>query len=242
MSSIQGLAFTGKFHVQNKTWSAVDAYTQEHVHPPTTSNYQVLLDALRNSRDKGLPDIATAPTVAKMYALQCKARGVKHALEFGTLGGYTSIWLATVNPGLQVTSLEINEHHKAVAQENLEKAGVADRVTIRLGPALDVLPQLASEIASGAKPKLGFVYIDADKQNNWNYLDRVIALCEPGAVIYVDNIVRGGTLVDPENQDERTQGARRVVENAGKDDRVDSVVMQFVGEKGYDGMLMAVVR
>lgn len=159
----------------------MDAYTQEHVHPPTTSNYQVLLDALRNSRDKGLPDIATAPTVAKMYALQCKARGVKHALEFGTLGGYTSIWLATVNPGLQVTSLEINEHHKAVAQENLENAGVADRVTIRLGPALDVLPQLASEIASGAKPKLGFVYIDADKQNNWNYLDRVIALCEPGA-------------------------------------------------------------
>ncbi|RYC64962.1 hypothetical protein CHU98_g1271 [Xylaria longipes] len=121
--STQGLAFTGKFHVQNKIWTAVDAYTQEHVHPPTASNYQVLLDALRNSRDKGLPDIATAPTVAKMYALQCKARGVKHALEFGTLGGYTSIWLATINPGLQVTSLEINEHHKAVAQENLESAG-----------------------------------------------------------------------------------------------------------------------
>ncbi|KAI8955821.1 S-adenosyl-L-methionine-dependent methyltransferase [Xylaria longipes] len=240
--STQGLAFTGKFHVQNKIWTAVDAYTQEHVHPPTASNYQVLLDALRNSRDKGLPDIATAPTVAKMYALQCKARGVKHALEFGTLGGYTSIWLATINPGLQVTSLEINEHHKAVAQENLESAGVADRVTIRLGPALDALPRLASEIESGAKPKLGFVYIDADKQNNWNYMDRVIALCEPGAVVYVDNIVRGGSLVDWDNQDGAIQGARTVVENAGKDPRVDTVVMQFVGEKGYDGMLMAVVR
>ncbi|KAI0449160.1 S-adenosyl-L-methionine-dependent methyltransferase [Xylaria acuta] len=240
--STQGLAFTGKFHVQNKTWSAVDAYTQEHVHPATASNYQVLLDALRNSRDKGLPDIATAPTVAKMYALQCKARNVKHALEFGTLGGYTSIWLATVNPGLRVTSLEINEHHAAVAQENLENAAVADRVTVRLGPALDVLPQLAGEIEAGAAPRLGFVYIDADKQNNWNYMDRVIALCEPGAVIYVDNIVRGGSLVDPAMQDERTHGARQVVENAGRDGRVDSVVMQFVGEKGYDGMLMAVVR
>ncbi|RYC61042.1 hypothetical protein CHU98_g5155, partial [Xylaria longipes] len=93
-----------------------------------------------------------------------------------------------------------------------------------------------------AKPKLGFVYIDADKQNNWNYMDRVIALCEPGAVVYVDNIVRGGSLVDWDNQDGAIQGARTVVENAGKDPRVDTVVMQFVGEKGYDGMLMAVVR
>ncbi|KAI0485749.1 S-adenosyl-L-methionine-dependent methyltransferase [Xylaria cf. heliscus] len=241
--STQGLAFTEKFHVQNKTWSAVDAYTQEHVHPPSSSNYQVLLDALRNSRDKGLPDIATAPTVAKMYALQCRALGVKHALEFGTLGGYTSIWLATVNPELQVTSLEIDAHHQAVAQENLAHAGVADRVEIRLGPALDTLPELARDIEAGAKPKLGFVYIDADKENNWTYFDRAIPLCEAGAVIYVDNIVRGGKLIDPEKQQkEGTRGARRVVENAGKDDRVDAVVMQFVGEKGYDGMLMAVVR
>ncbi|KAI0539390.1 S-adenosyl-L-methionine-dependent methyltransferase [Xylaria digitata] len=240
--STQGLAFTGDFHVQNKTWTAVDSYTQEHVHPTTSANHKVLLDALRNSRDEGLPDIATAPVVSKMYALQCKANKVRHALEFGTLGGYTSIWLATVNPELQVTSLEINEHHKAVAQENLENAGVADRVTIRLGAALDILPQLAKEIESGAKPKLGFVYIDADKQNNWNYMDRVIALCEPGALIYVDNIVRGGSILDAENPEPRTQGARQVVENAGKDERIDSVVIQFVGEKGYDGMLMAVVR
>ncbi|KAI0974839.1 S-adenosyl-L-methionine-dependent methyltransferase [Xylaria arbuscula] len=241
--STQGLAFHGDFHVQNKTWTAVDAYTQEHAHPPTAPNHKTLLDALRNSRDKGLPDIATAPNVAKMYALQCKASGVKHALEFGTLGAYTSIWLATVNPGLQVTSLEINEHHAAVAQENLEAAGVADRVTIRVAPALETLPKLAEEIAAGEKPRLGFVYIDADKQNNWTYLDHIIALCEPGAVIYVDNIVRGGSLVDPAKiQEERVLGARRVVEMAGKDDRVDSVVMQFVGEKGYDGMLMAVVR
>jgi predicted O-methyltransferase YrrM len=220
----------------------VDAYTQEHTHPSTKPNHQVLLDALRNSRDRGLPDIATAPAVAKFYALQCKAARVRHALEIGTLGGYTSIWLATENPDLQVTTLEIDAHHGAVAQENLARAGVADRVAVRLGAALDMLPQLAAEIASGAKPRLGFVYIDADKQNNWTYMDRVIALCEPGATIYVDNIVRGGSIVDPERQDARTLGARYVVEMAGKDDRLDSVVLQFVGEKGHDGMLMAVVR
>lgn len=229
-------------NTKTQTWTAVDSYTQSHLHAPSAPNHKVLLDALRNSRDKGLPDIATAPTVAKMYALQCKTGKVRHALEFGTLGAYTSIWLATVNPGLQVTSLEINEHHAAVSRENLQNAGVADRVDVRLGPALDLLPVLAAEIERGEKPKLGFVYIDADKENNWNYLDRVIALCEPGAVIYVDNIVRGGSVLDAENQEPRTQGARRVVENAGKDERVDGVVMQFVGEKGYDGMLMAVVR
>ncbi|GAP83687.2 putative O-methyltransferase family 3 [Rosellinia necatrix] len=240
--STQGLAFTGHFHVQNQTWTDVDSYTQQHMHPTTAANHQVLLDALRNSRDKGLPDIATAPVMAKMYALQCRAKGVRHALEVGTLGAYTAIWLATACPGLRVTSLEINEHHGAVAQENVDRAGVADQVDIRLGAALDLLPRLAAEIAAGASPRLGFVYIDADKQNNWNYMDAAIALCEPGAVIYVDNIVRGGSLVDPENQDPRTLGARHVVEMAGKDERVDSVVMQFVGEKGYDGMLMAVVR
>lgn len=220
----------------------MDAYTQERVHPPTKPNHQVLLDALRNSRDKGLPDIGTAPVIAKLYSLQCKANKTRHALEIGTLGGYTSIWLATENPTLQVTTIEINEHHCNVAQENLENAGVANRVDIRLGAALDVLPQLKAEIEAGAKPPLGFVYIDADKMNNWNYVDRVIPLCESGACIFVDNIVQDGKLVDPENKDPMTLGARHVVDMAGKDDRIDSMVLQFVGEKGYDGMVIAVVR
>ncbi|KAI1175147.1 S-adenosyl-L-methionine-dependent methyltransferase [Nemania sp. FL0916] len=240
--STQGLAFTENFHVQNKTWTAVDAYTQAHSHPPTSPFHSVLLDALRNSRDKGLPDIATAPAVAKMYALQCRAKGVQHALELGTLGGYTGIWLAHMNPSLRVTSIEVNAHHAGVARENLAHAGVGDRVTVRVGAALDVLPSLAGDISSGALPRLGFVYIDADKKNNWNYMDRVIEMCETGAVIYVDNIVRGGKVVDAGNEEPNTLGAREVVERAGRDGRVDSVVVQFVGEKGYDGLLMAVVR
>ncbi|KAI1330603.1 S-adenosyl-L-methionine-dependent methyltransferase [Xylariaceae sp. FL0255] len=240
--STHGLAFSASSGVKNQIWTDVDAYTVERTHPPSKPNHQVLLDALRNSRDKDLPDIGTAPVIAKMYALQCKAKGVKHALEFGTLGAYTSIWLATENPGIQVTTIEINEHHAAVAKENLANAGVADRVDVRLGAGLDVLPQLTKEIESGAKPKLGFVYIDADKQNNWNYMDRVIPLCEQGAYIYVDNIVRSGKILDPKNQEKNTLGARQVVEMAGKDERVDSVVLQFVGEKGWDGMVMAVVK
>ncbi|KAI0154317.1 S-adenosyl-L-methionine-dependent methyltransferase [Xylariaceae sp. FL1272] len=240
--SAQGLTFTNRDFPQTQIWSDVDSYQAERLHPPTKPNHKALLDALQNSRANGLPEIETAPAVAKMYALQCKARGVKHALEFGTLGAYTSIFLATENPELQVTTFEYKEHHADTAQANLENAGVADRVTIRRGAGLDLLPMLQEEIKTGQKPKLGFVYIDADKVNNWNYLDRVISSCEQGAYIYVDNIVRGGKLVDETNRDASTLGARHVVEMAGKDDRIDSVVMQFVGEKGYDGMLMAVVK
>ncbi|KAI1817637.1 O-methyltransferase [Poronia punctata] len=243
MSTIQATANPGG-RQRNETWAAVDAYTLQRVHPPSKTNHQALQHALSNSRAKGLPNIGTAPTMAKMYALQCKANKTRHALELGTLGGYTSIWLASENPDLHVTTIEINPHHAAVARENVAQApaGVEARVDIRLGAGLDILPVLRREIEAGEKERLGFVYIDADKENNWNYVDLVIPLCEKGAVIYVDNIAQNGKLVDPERQDEMTLGARKVVEMAGKDERIDAVVFQFVGEKGYDGMLMAVVR
>lgn len=144
---------------------------------------------------------------------------------------------------MQVTTIEVDAHHRDVAQANIENAGVADQVSIRFGPALNVLPELAKEIHSGAKPKLGFVYIDADKSNNWNYMDQAIRMCESGAVIFVDNIVRGGSLVDAEKkEDKAVLGARRVVEMVGKDSRVDGMVLQVVGEKAYDGILMVVVK
>lgn len=228
--------------MKQQTWTRVDAYTISHLHPPTKPNSAALLSALKNSRDKGLPDIASYPVIAKFYALQCRALRVKHALEIGTLGGYTSIFLATENPGLQVTTVEVDAHHRDVAQENIENAGVADQVSIRFGPALEVLPTLADEITAGLKPKLGFVYIDADKENNWAYMDQAIGMCEAGAVIFVDNIVRGGNLVDAENRDKSTLGSRHVVEMVGKDARVDGMVLQTVGEKAYDGVLMIVVN
>ena len=241
--STNGIAFTSGWHVQQPTWTEVDGYTVSHLHPASRPNSKALIHALRNSRDQGLPDISTAPVVGKFFALQCRAKGVRHALELGTLGAYTSIWLATENPGLKVTTIEVDPGHRAVAQQNLEFAGVQDRVDCRLGAGLDVLPQLVREIQNGEKDRIGFVYIDADKVNNWNYIDVVAEACESGAVIFVDNIVRGGALVDPKQQNSSgTKGARRVVESLGQDERFDSMVMQFVGEKGYDGFVMAVVR
>jgi predicted O-methyltransferase YrrM len=242
--STNGVAFNASnYHTQNKTWTDVDAYTVSHLHPPSRPNSEALLAALQNSLDQGLPDIASYPVVAKFYALQCRALGVRHALEVGTLGGYTSIFLASENPGLKVTTVEVDPHHRDVALENMKNAGVEDQVEIRLGPGLEVLPKLAKEIAAGKLPKLGFAYIDADKENNWAYMDQIIGMCEPRAVIFVDNMVRGGDLIDPTLKDnKRVKGARQVVEMVGKDDRVDGMVLQTVGEKSYDGMLMAVVK
>ncbi|KAK5120032.1 hypothetical protein LTR85_007109 [Meristemomyces frigidus] len=235
--------FTSDWHIQHPVWTAVDAYTISNLHPPSQPNSAALVYALKNSRDQGLPDIASYPVIGKFFALQCRALRVKHALELGTLGGYTSIWLASENPGLQVTTIEVNPHYRDVAQQNLEHAGVADRVDSRLGAGLDVLPVLGKEIAAGEKPRLGFVYIDADKKNNWNYLDQVIPMCDSGAVIFVDNIVAGGGLVDDAQLgDPMVSGAREVVENVGKDDRVEGMVLQTVGEKSYDGVLMVVVN
>ncbi|KAI0471867.1 O-methyltransferase [Xylariaceae sp. FL0804] len=247
--SVGGVAFTGDWHTQNKTWSAVDAYTISHLHPPSRPNSETLLAALRHSRDEGLPDIASYPVLSKFFALQCRALKAKHALEVGTLGGYTSIWLTTENPDLRVTTVEFDPHHAAVARANLERAGVSDRVDVREGAGVDVLPALAKEIASGQLPRLDFVYIDADKANNWHYMDLAIGMCSPGAVLCIDNIVQAGRLVtapadegDHEGDDDGVPGARRAVEGVGADPRVDGVVLQTVGEKSYDGVLMVVVR
>jgi predicted O-methyltransferase YrrM len=224
-------------------WTDVDAYTISHLHPSSRPNHAALLATYANSDEKGLPDIASYPVIAKFYALQCRALGVKHALEVGTLGGYTSIFLASENPGMRVTTVEVDKHHRDVARENIRNAGVEEQIDVRLGPGLEVLPQIAAEIQAGKLPKLGFAYIDADKANNWNYMDLIIPMCERNAVIFVDNIVRGGKLVDPSKKDEvGVKGARQVVEMVGKDNRIDGMVLQTVGEKSYDGMLMVVVR
>lgn len=227
----------------SSVWPKVDEYTTSHLHPPNHPNAEILAQVQQNSEKKGLPDIATWPVQAKFFALQCRALGVKHALEVGTLGGYTPIFLATENPGLRVSSVEVDGHHAKVAEENVRAAGVEDRVDVRLGAGLDVLPRLAEEINAGKKERLGFAYIDADKENNWDYLNLIIDMCHSGAVVYVDNIVRGGDLVNSRMaRDPGVKGARKVIEMAGKDERVDGVVMQMVGEKGYDGVLMVVVK
>lgn len=241
MSIAGAYNFRESDHIQEPLWTAIDHYSTTHLHPASRPNSAALIHALTNSRGKGLPDISGYPSYGKMMALNCKSRGVKRALELGTLGGYTSIWLATENPGLKITSIEIDPLHKEVAEANLYFAGVYDRVDIRLGAGLDVLPRVVEEIESGKAEKFGFVFLDADKENNWNYLDMVIPLCKSGACIFVDNMAQRGALVDMKDDGSSVVGARQVVENVGKDSRVDGVLMQMVGEKSYDGYLMAVV-
>lgn len=225
-------------------WTDVDTYTVSHLHssptaipPPST-----LAATLAHQQASGLPDIAVSPSQGKYLQLTARATRSRHILEVGTLGGYSTLWLASSHPDARITSVEISADNAAVARANLERAGVSDRVDVVVGAGVEVLPRLADEVKRGVREKFQFVFIDADKENNWNYVDVALGMCEAGAVVIVDNVVRGGHLADASTQDSMVLGARRVVENIGRDDRLDGCVLQVVGEKSYDGFLMAVVR
>jgi predicted O-methyltransferase YrrM len=189
----------------------------------------------------GLHNIAVSPALGEYIQLQARFVRAKHILEVGTFGGYSTIWLANAVPDVKVTSIEVDKHDAEIARANVKYAGVADRVDIRLGPGIKVLPQLADEVRSGKRDKFQFIFVDADKENHWTYVNMAVGMCEPGACIVVDNVVRNSQwtsdLADPKSKD-----ARQVVENMGQYDRLDGVVVQTVGERGYDGFLFAVVR
>ncbi|MCJ1241557.1 hypothetical protein MMC14_009563 [Varicellaria rhodocarpa] len=220
-------------------WSAIDAYTISHLQPSLKSPSDPLNHALKNSHEKGLPSISCYPSQGKFFALQCRMMNVSHVLELGSLGGYSAIWFASASPTIRVTSVEINPKHAAVARENIAYAGLSDRVDIIDGAAIDVLPRLAEEIAAGKKEKFGFAFLDADKDNHFLYMEYFMKMCVPKAVVYVDNMVMDGELLDEKIRD--MKGSRDFLEKVGKDDRVDAVVIQTVGEKSWDGFLMAVV-
>lgn len=222
-------------------WVAVDTYAFSHSHPNSRPNTQIAQDTLATSKAAGLPSYAVSPTQAKFLALHCRAAGVTHALEVGTLGGYSAIWIASQNPQLSVTTIEYDRHHFEVAQKNIHHAGLADRIEIIHGAALDILPRLREEVQAGTRTPFGFTFIDADKGNNWKYFQMARDMSRPNAVIVVDNVVRNGQLAES-TSDPSVKGSREVVENAGKEPGVDSVVLQTVGEKGHDGWLWAVVN
>ncbi|KAI9758710.1 MAG: hypothetical protein M4579_002885 [Chaenotheca gracillima] len=242
MSAPQNV-FTGSYFEQDARWSAVDAYTISHLDKTSAPIHDALQSALANSIKRGLPDISSFPTQSKFIALQCRIGKVQHALEVGTLGGYTSIWIASQNPSIRITTVEIDPKHAEVARENIRLAGVADRVDVVLGAGLDVLPKLLAEVEAGSRPRYGFTFIDADKLNNAAYFDLAVKMSLPSGTVYVDNIVQKGRLAaEGETHAEGVVGARKVVEQAGKDQRVDAVVLQTVNEKNYDGFLLAVVK
>lgn len=225
-------------------WTAVDEFVIPNLIPPSTPYHAAIEHALQNSIDKGLPDISVAPTQGKYLAIQCQIIGAKRVLEIGTLGGYSTIWMASSSPTVQVTTIEIDEHIAAVARENIKFAGLQDRVEVIVGAALDVLPTIAAEIEQGKKPKFDFSFIDADKASALAYFEWALKLSRSGACIYLDNMVRKGLLAHEElaKRDENVNGIRKAVEGIGKNDKVNAIVIQTVSNKNYDGFLLAVVR
>ena len=215
-------------------WTAVDAYFNARLSPPDP----VLDAALAASDAAGLPQIAVAANQGKLLMLLAQSVGARRILEVGTLGGYSSIWLARALPdGGRLISLEIDPRHAEVARANLAHAGFADRAEVRVGRGIDSLLKLAEE---GSGP-FDFVFIDADKPSNADYFAWALKLTRPGSLIVVDNVVRRGRVID-DAADPNVAGVRRLVELVAAEPRVDATAIQTVGDKGHDGFLIARVR
>ena len=231
-------------HEHDARWTAVDKYMNAHLLAPSRNKYHDALEFARsNSRAKGLRDIAIFAGQGKMLALQIKITGAKNVLEVGTLGGYSAIWMASAAEDVKVTTVEFDPQTKAVAEENIAHAGLSDRITVLLGPGIEVLPKLLDEVQTGDRPVFDFAFIDADKINNLNYFNLTLQMIRPKSLIYVDNVVRKGQVADEKYKDDpNIQGVRQLVEAVGQDDRVDAVAIQTVAEKNYDGFLMALVK
>ncbi|HEY2121563.1 MAG TPA: O-methyltransferase [Candidatus Acidoferrum sp.] len=215
-------------------WTAVDTYIKEKMVPADA----VLSQALQNAKDAQLPPIAVSPTQGKQLHLMARMCGARKILEIGTLGGYSTIWLARALPaGGRVITLELDPKHAAVARKNFELAGVSNLIELRLGSGLESLPKLAAE---GLGP-FDLIFIDADKGNIPGYFEWALKLSRPGTVIIVDNIIRDGQVIDAKSEDPNIRGVRRFNEMLAKESRVSATEIQTVGEKGYDGFALVVV-
>lgn len=215
-------------------WARVDDVLAAVVAEPPAA-----ADVAAAAADAGLPDIAVSPHQGRFLELLVRGVGARRVLEIGTLGGYSTWWLAQALPsdGALVT-LELSEAHAAVARASLDRAGVGDRVEVRVGPAADSLAALAAE---DVEP-FDLVFVDADKQQLATYVDRAIALSRPGTLLVVDNVVRRGAVVDADHPDDRVQGVRTFLAAVARDPRVDATVLQTVGAKGHDGFALLRVR
>ena len=195
----------------------------------------VLSAALEDSDAAGLPKIAVSAQQGKFLSLLATAVGARRILEIGTLGGFSTIWLARgAGPDGRVTTLEYEPKHAEVARANIDRAGVGDRVEVLVGAALDTLPSVTGG-------PFDLVFIDADKENNPGYLEWAVKLTHHGSVIVVDNVIREGAILSPD-QDAVVRGTRRVLELMGEHPRLDTAVLQTVGAKHWDGFALALVK
>lgn len=199
----------------------------------------VLDAALKAAAAAGLPEIQVSPGHGKLLQLFARLTGARRILELGTLGAYSTIWLArTLPPEGRMVTLEADPRHAAVARENLKHARLEAHVELIVGPALDSLPAIAAR----DEPPFDLVFIDADKVNYPAYLDWSVRLTRPGGVILADNVVRGGRVLDAESTDDVLQAVRAFNEALAADTRLDAIILQQVGEKGHDGLAVAVVK
>jgi predicted O-methyltransferase YrrM len=216
------------------TWTAVDLYLADLFVPPDSA----LEAALSDADEAGLPQIQVAPNQGKLLEILARSTGARSILEIGTLGGYSTIWLArALPPGGTLITLEAEPRHAEVARANIARAGLSEVVQVRVGRALDTLPLLAAE---GYGP-FDLVFIDADKPSYAAYFEWALKLTRRGSLIIADNVVRRGGIIDAGSDDPNVQGARDFNAVLAADPRVIATVLQTVGSKGYDGLAFAFV-
>lgn len=220
--------------MNQERWTAVDEYiTDQLVRPDAMLNA-----ALASGAAAGMPAINVAPNQGKLLYLLARLQGARKILEIGTLAGYSTIWLArALPPGGRVVTLEVDPKHADVARANFAIAGLAGMVDLRVGPALDTLPQLAVEHAG----PFDLTFIDADKVSIPEYFEWALKLSRVGSMIIVDNVVRDGKVIDPASTDPSVLGVRRLNVMLAAESRVSATTIQTVGSKGYDGFTLAVV-
>lgn len=213
-------------------WRAVDDY----ICALLVEDDPALTAALAASDAAGLPPISVSASQGKLLHVLARLQGARAILEIGTLGGYSTIWLARALPGDgRLITLEANAKHAAVARANVERAGLSSIVDLRLGPALETLPQLEGEAP------FDLIFVDADKENNADYFRWGLKLSRVGSLIIVDNVVRDGKVIDAGSRDPLVQGVRRLYEAIAAEPRVSATAIQTVGSKGHDGLAFALV-
>ncbi|QHB32945.1 O-methyltransferase [Yersinia canariae] len=212
-------------------WAHVDAWFAEKL-VPEGSDLKYILAINAN---QGLPTHDVSALQGKMLAIFIQMTRAVRVLEIGTLGGYSTIWMAKALPpdGI-VTTIEFNKHHAEVARQNINNVGLTERVELHTGAALDVLPTL--------KAPFDLIFIDADKVNNPHYLEWAIKLSKQGTVIVGDNSVRGGNVIDSDSEDPNVRGLREFIQMISEDERLEATAIQTVGEKGWDGFVLAIVK
>jgi predicted O-methyltransferase YrrM len=216
-------------------WVAVDRYFSEQL----SLSDPALDAAMAANKSAELPAIDVAPNQGRLLQLLARMVGARRILEIGTLGGYSTIWLARALPvGGRLITLEFSPKHAEIAGANIARAGLSDLVEIRIGAALDTLPRLQNETTE----PFDLIFIDADKPNNSEYVRWALKLSRPGTLIIIDNVVRDGAVIDSTSADKDVQGARHLFELLANDPRISSTAIQTVGVKGYDGFAIALVN